>query len=196
MILTMITQSLMGLKRDFWGTFAAWQNKRPLWRFIGCSALFLELFSWAFFQNYLGLKPCELCVYIRFAMIGLFIGAMAGVVNPRILVLKLFAYAASAWWIIQGLIWNYQLHMENIQAASSEFMGICADTSLRFPLGLKLNLWLPSHFQPKGLCGVDSNWAFMGLTMPEWLFFVYGAYVLLITCMAAAWVRDMLKRRG
>ncbi len=73
---------LKELRDDFWGAWGRWQDRRPLWLMGGGIALFLEIFSWAFFQTFLGLLPCELCVYIRFSMLGIFAGAMVGALRP------------------------------------------------------------------------------------------------------------------
>ncbi len=59
-----------------------------------------------------------------------------------------------------------------------------------FPFGLPLDQWLPLHFSPLALCGDNSNlWIFLGLNMSEWLFFVYGVFVIGIALMLTSWLK-------
>ncbi len=176
------------LKQDFWGTLARWQDQRPLWLLGGSIALFMEIFSWAFFQTYLGLNPCELCVYIRFSMVAIFLGAMIGAVNPANIWFKSLGYLVVVWGIVRGLVWNVRLEMENIRSAVPGYFSPCRPGKAEFPFDLPLQHWFPSHFLPLASCGEDSAWSFLGLTMPEWLFFVYVAFILGVGAMLAAWL--------
>ena len=187
-MLKVIKEIIDRLKNDFWGAWADWQDQRPIWILGGGIALFLEIFSWAFFQNYLGLWPCEMCVYIRFSMVVIFLGAMIGALNPRNTFLKLCGYAVVIWGIVRGVIWDITLEIENIKAQDDSWISLCSPSSASYPFGLPLDVWLPSHFLPLASCGEDSNWALFGLNMAEWLFFVYAAFSLGIILMLAGWL--------
>lgn len=175
------------IRSDFWGTMAQWQNQRWLWLGWGAFAIFLEIFSWAFFQTYLRLAPCELCVYIRFSMVAIGLGALLTAINPKVFVLKLAGLAITAYGIVQGLIWNIRLEMENLRDQADHLGSLCSPNSASFPFGLKLDRWLPGHFSPQALCGEDSNWRLFGLNMPEWLFFVYAFFIALWFCLIISW---------
>jgi len=196
-MLQAIQEQRKKLFKDFWGTFARWQDQRAIWLLGGGIALFLEIFSWAFFQKFLRLNPCELCVYIRFSMVGIFIGAMVGAINPRHIVFKLTGYFIVFWWIIQGLIWDVRLEIENIRAADPTWFSLCKPSAAEFPFGLKLDQWFPSHFRPEAICGEDSAWSIFGLNMSEWLFFIYGGFILVVSLMFISWlVRSWRNRKS
>jgi disulfide bond formation protein DsbB len=149
------------LKNDFWGTLGAWQNLRPLWLAGGLAALALEIFSVLFFQKYLRLYPCELCVLIRFSMLAIFIGAMAAAINPRQAALKAIGYLVVIWGIARGIIWDIRLEIEVTRPAGEHT--VCSMAPPQFPFGLPLDQWLPAHFTPMALCGDSSNlWIFLG----------------------------------
>ena len=195
MLLDKIKNSWLELRGDFWGTVARWQDGRPLWLLGGGIALFLEIFSWAFFQKFLGLNPCELCVYIRFSMVGIFLGAMAGAVRPKSVLFKLAGYVIVFWWIIRGLIWDIRLEIENIRAADPNWFSLCKPTATEFPFGLKLDQWFPAHFRPEAICGEDSTWSILGLNMSEWLFFVYGGFIVVVSLMFISWLVQSYRSR-
>ncbi|UQZ90384.1 disulfide bond formation protein B [Deltaproteobacteria bacterium Smac51] len=183
----MILQLWARLKGDFWGTLGGWQNQRPLWLAGGLAALSLEIFSVAFFQKFLKLYPCELCVYIRFSMLAIFMGAMIAFINPRSALMKAAGYIVVIWGIIRGIIWDVALEMENLRAAGEH--SVCSMNAPAFPFGLPLDKLIPSHFMPLALCGEDSKWSLFGLNMAEWLFFVYGVFALGILLMLVSWAK-------
>lgn len=186
-----LSRQLQSLKSDFWGTFAAWQDQRAIW-FLGAGiALFLEIFSWAFFQNYLRLSPCEMCVYIRFSMVAICCGGLIGAITPRSVILKPAGYAVVIWGIARGLGWNIRLEAENIRSADPDYISVCRPASAEYPFGLPLDKWLPGHFRPEAVCGHDSAETFLGLNMAEWLFPVYAAFIIMIGLMLLGWIIRM-----
>ena len=182
------------LRGDFWGTLAAWQDQRPLWLLGGLTALGLEIFSWAWFQNYLGLRPCELCVYIRFSMVAICLGAALAALKPDHPWLKLGGYVISIWGMLRGLRWNIALELDYLKAAENPWSIICSPAEVRYPFDLPLHQWLPGHFEPTAGCGEDA-WSLFGLNMAEWLFLVYGVFLLGITLMLISWLRQAYRRR-
>jgi disulfide bond formation protein DsbB len=146
--------------------------RRLPWLALGGLALGLEIFSKVYFQDYLNLKPCELCVYIRFSMAVVFLGSMVAALSPRRLAPQLLGGLMILWALVQGLIWDIRLEMIYLSQAAQEF-ALCSPSAVRFPLGLPLERWLPSHFAPTAFdCGLD-GWSFLGLNMAEWLLPVY-----------------------
>ena len=183
------------LRNNFMGTFAHWQNHRAIWLTGASVALFLEIFSWAFFQKYLRLSPCEMCVYIRFSMIAICLGGLIGAIKPANPACKLIGYAVVIWGIARGLMWNIRLEMENIRSADPDWVSVCRPTSAEYPFKIPLDKWLPDHFRPAALCGHDSAETFFGLNMAEWLFFVYAAFALMIGLMLFSWLAATLAAR-
>ena len=192
----MIKKYLQALKADFWGTMGHWQDLRPIWLFGGAAALLLEIFSVLYYQNYLGLNPCEMCVYIRFSMLVIFLGAMFAAIKPDSAFFKIVGYTVVIWGLVRGILWDITLEIENLRAQDPDWYSTCSLTSIKYPFGLPLEQWFPSHFMPLTLCGeADNAWSLFGLNMSEWLFFVYGVFSLGIFLMLASWVLRLIKGR-
>lgn len=186
---------LRKLKNDYWGTLADWQDRRPIWFLGGGTALGLEIFSWAYFQNYLGLTPCELCVYIRFSMVVIFLGAMVAAVKPDNVLLKICGYLIVIWGMFKGLRWDIALELDYLKALDDPWSIPCSMATASYPFGLPLDKWLPSHFAPVAMCGED-GWSLFGLNMSEWLFFVYGFYLLGIFNLLLSWPISRLRKNA
>lgn len=185
---------LSNLKKDYWGTLANWQDHRPIWLLGGGSALALEIFSWAYFQNFLGLSPCEMCVYIRFSMAAIFVGAMIAAIKPNKPLFKAIGYAIVIWGMVKGLRWDIALELDYLKALDDPFSVPCSLATASYPFGLPLAQWLPGHFAPAAMCGED-GWSLFGLNMAEWLFFVYGVYLLGIFNLLISWpINRFLKK--
>jgi disulfide bond formation protein DsbB len=157
----------------FWRSGLFDPGRRPAWLGLGGLALGLEIFSYLYFQNHLKLRPCELCVYIRFSMAAVFFGAMVAAINPRRLLWPAAGGLIILWALIQGLAWDIRLL--DIYSTAPGY-DLCSPAALRFPLGLPLDRWLPSHFSPTAPCGVD-GWRLLGLNMAEWLLPVYAFFL-------------------
>ena len=147
-------------------------GRRPAWFLFGGLALGLEIFSYVYFQEILGLRPCELCVYIRFFLLVVFLGALVVAINPG----RLFWSAAGGliifWALVRGMVWNLKLVGIYAQAVEPGY-ALCSLTAPRFPFGLPLDRWLPFLFSPLALCGID-GWRFLGFNMAEWLLPIFG----------------------
>ena len=163
-------------------------GQRPAWLALGGLALGLEIFSYVYFQNYLKLRPCELCVYIRFSMAAVFLGSMVTTLNPRWPLCQTAGGLIIIWALVQGLIWNLRLEEIYSKAATPGYYALCSPSTLRFSWGLPLDRWLPSHFSPTGLCGVD-GWRLLGLNMAEWLMPVYAFFLAAYTTLWWKWAR-------
>jgi len=135
---------------------AAMQDGRFLWILLAIIGLGLEQGAYHIFQKWLYMRPCEQCVYIRFAMFCLVIGGMIGAVNPKILLLKLIGYLVAVYGAVKGI--GYSLTLIKISKAyrSDDPFGVqgCSATPT-FPFNLPLHEWFPSTFLPTEDCGVD-----------------------------------------
>jgi len=157
-----------------WGLFEP--GRRLAWLGLGGLALGLEIFSYVYFQSYLQLRPCELCVYIRFSMVAVALGAAVVALSPRRAACQLLGGLVILWALIQGLVWDLRLADIYLKAADPDYYSLCSPSAVRFPLGLPLERWLPAHFAPTASCGED-GWHFLGLNMAEWLLPVYAFFL-------------------
>lgn len=167
-----------GLKQDFWGTLYRWQNHRPVWLLAAFVALASELAAIGYFQGFLNLAPCEVCVYIRLSMAVIFFGAVLAAVYPRHILFKTVGYLLMGWSVIRGLLWSIDLNA-TIQAVASGHSSTCSATLLAFPFGLPLDTWFPSIFMPMALCGEDT-WRLLGFNMAQYTILIYAVYLLLM----------------
>ncbi|MDR0588818.1 MAG: disulfide bond formation protein B [Burkholderiales bacterium] len=193
---------MSAIKNKLLDTFAAWQDQRTIWILGGVIALSLDIFSYAFFQKGLKLDPCEMCVYIRFSMIVIFIGAMIAAINPRVWVLKIIGYVTVIWAIVKGFLWSVHLEKmfwqsQALAAGADPFAVGVESCSLfpTFPFHLPLDQWMPDVFQPQGICGIDP-WRFLGWNMAEMMFVVYAAFAVLVLLMLAGFIVRLLKSFG
>ncbi|RQW63238.1 disulfide bond formation protein DsbB [Vibrio viridaestus] len=145
---------------------------KTAWRLLFISALAFELCA-LFFQHFMKLEPCVMCIYERVAMWGVAIAALIGMMAPKVSVIRwlgLLAWLATS---IKGttLAWQhvqYQLH-------PSPFF--TCDVFVQFPQWAPLNKWIPWMFEAYGDCS-DIVWTFLTLSMPQWLVVVFSANVL------------------
>ncbi len=139
------------------------------WLLVFGSAVALEILA-LYFQYGMGLDPCVLCVYQRGTVLGIAIGGLIGVVYPQQLFVRAIGYLAIAASAALGLRFALQ-HVAVIGGLSFE-CGFLPD----FPSWLPLHEWLPSVFQPTGMCG-EIDWTLFGLTMPEVMVGIFSAYL-------------------
>jgi disulfide bond formation protein DsbB len=107
-----------------------------------------------------------------------FLGGMIGSVRPSSLIFKLPGLAVSLAGAAAGLRWSMVLESINLSAVMDpDYLPVCSAGRVRFPLGLPLDRWLPGHFAPGGVCGIESQYEFWGLTMPQWLIMICLVYL-------------------
>jgi disulfide bond formation protein DsbB len=184
---------VMRLVNDFWGTLGDWEASRPLWLAGGLSAACFEIFSYLYFQRYLGLRPCEYCVLIRLAMVLLALGGLVGAIYPKSLIAKVPGYIIAIGASVWGLVLSVRLEFIVLESATPGYIPPCSSGQTSFPLGIPLDKMLPGHFHASGTCGVDGLWDFWGFTMTELLIMAYVVYITGLCLMLAAGV---LRRLG
>ena len=62
------------------------------------------------------MRPCQQCVYIRFAFLCMTLGGALAGISPKNIILKLIAYALSFWGAILGIM--YSLKLDKIHKAA------------------------------------------------------------------------------
>ncbi|WP_335922066.1 disulfide bond formation protein B [Shewanella chilikensis] len=187
-------------------TVASWQQQRAFWAVMTGAAVFLLLSAMGYFQIFLEMDPCELCVYIRFSQCCIAIAGLIILINPRNHLLKAVGIALAAYAIIQGMVWSVQLmnihdaaHMvvdESMDffAEAGSAAGSACSLEPRFPLGLPLHEWLPFEFAPTGGCGED-DWALFGMNMAHYCILAYAVFMIGLSAAIIGWVKTLLAEK-
>ncbi len=120
-------------------------------------SLTLLILAHSVFQVWLYMKPCELCVYIRFAFFCIVFGGVIGAVNPKNVTCKVIGYLLAFWGVIEGLVLSLRLDKIHQVARSDYPFGVqgCS-VEPTFAFGLPLDKWAPDWFKPAGDCGFDN----------------------------------------
>lgn len=161
---------------------ARWPKQRWPWVVLTLSALTLFI-SALYFQYVLGYAPCIKCVYQRFAISALVLVGLFGLWTHQFAVGRWLAFAgwavAAAW----GMkIAHDQVVVENIVRSGG--FSSCA-LFAEFPTWLPLDSWIPSVFQPSGVCG-EVAWQFLGYSMPFWMRIIFGIYLAMALLVMAS----------
>ena len=109
-----------------------------------------------FLQNYLMMKPCEQCVYVRFAVCIIAFGAFIAFAFPQKLA-KALSYALCFWGVYLGFKHSFLLNQIHQAFKEGNAFGIrgCSHTP-NFPFKLPFDEFFPSLFKPNGICGLDT----------------------------------------
>lgn len=161
-------------------------HRRLPWAILAVSAIAFEATA-LYFQHGLMLDPCELCIYQRVAMLGIFISAMIGMSAPRFLFARLLGYIG--WGIAASWCLYLALKLSGIQLGFINPVSSCK-ISANFPPWLKLDEWLPMVFKPTGFCG-DIQWQFFGMSIPQWLAIVMALQLLVLIIVIVIEVRSV-----
>ena len=163
--------------------------KRSAWIFLAFTAFALESTA-LYFQYGMGLQPCVLCVYERLAMVGLFIAGFIGALAPSSLIVRIFALIVGLFSAIKGLmisIRHLDLQMNPAPWTQCEFIP-------NFPETLPFHKWLPTVFNPTDSCN-ESQWSLFGITMVQWLVFIFAVYVIVLGLITLSQVKKSRNRR-
>ncbi|NLY03620.1 MAG: protein-disulfide oxidoreductase DsbI [Campylobacter sp.] len=148
------------LKSSFVVTVARWQDQRFLWIFMAVVMICFVLLAQIFFQSYLYMKPCEQCVYIRFAMLVIALGGLISSINPKNLVCKISGYILAFYGAVIGIGYSQKLHKFHKAVHSDDPLAIFGvqgcSLSPSYPFHLPLDKVAPKWFLPTGECGYDA----------------------------------------
>lgn len=152
---------------------AALSGKRTAWLALAMTGIFLEGAA-LYFQYGLELQPCVICIYIRLAVLGLIAAGLIGAIAPSNPVVQLLGFAAWAIAAVQGLMLSRELMA--IQAAGPYSFEISCSFMPKFPMWMPLHEWFPDFLMPTGNC-TDDVWSWLGLSMAQWMQWVFLAYL-------------------
>ena len=147
---------------------------RSAWLTLLVCTISFELCA-LFFEHFMGLKPCVMCIYERVAMAGIIIAAIVGLLAPKNTTLRVTGLAAWGYSAYQGL--HLTIEHVGFQLHPSPFS--TCDLFVNFPQWAPLNHWMPWMFEAYGECS-KIVWHFLGLTMPQCLEIIFT--VNLIAC--------------
>lgn len=171
-----------------------------------CAALLLILSAILYFQTFLSMDPCELCVYIRFSQCCIVISGLIILIDPKNNILKFLGLLLAWYAVVQGMIWSVDLmhihnaaHMEvdiemDFFAAAGDAAGAACSTEPRFPLNLPLHEWLPFEFLPTGGCGED-DWALFGLNMAHYCIIAYSIFIVCLFPLTIGWFASLKNKK-
>lgn len=151
------------------------------WLLLAISALSFELVA-LFFQYFMGLEPCIMCVYQRLAMFSIFLAGIIGYLLTQNIYARLIAF--SLWGV--GAIWGLLIAQEHVEMQNATFsLFFNCEIIPNFPSWAPLHEWLPFLFEATGDCG-DIKWQFLNYSMPQWMIFIYAIYSVLFTlCLSS-----------
>ncbi len=156
-------------------------ESRPAWLLLALTALGLELTA-LYFQYYMHLQPCVLCVYERSSMALLIIAGILGFINPTLFLLRLSGYLLWA----GGVGWGMFLSIKHSAIQMGLITGPASCTFMaNFPSWLQLDQWFPWVFNPTGYCE-DIQWQFLGMSMPQTMILINAIYLVVLIMVVAA----------
>lgn len=161
---------------------STWSLQRWSWlslAFISAALLVTALY----FQYGMDLAPCIMCVYQRAAIAGICAASLVGAYGRNIAVVRWIAilgWIAAAGWGLK--IAHDQVLIEQIVASGG--FSTCPIFA-EFPSWLLLDKWLPSVFNPTGMCG-EVVWTFLGYSMAFWMRVIFGLILLVALLVTAS----------
>ncbi|MDR0807461.1 MAG: disulfide bond formation protein DsbB [Enterobacteriaceae bacterium] len=153
---------------------------RGAWLLLALSVIVFELVA-LYFQHFMMLKPCVLCIYERCALFGILAAALIGMISPYTAILRYLAILVWLYSAIEGtlLTWKHTMLQLHPSPATS------CDIFVNFPSWLPLDKWLPSVFVASGDCS-EKQWSFLSLEMPQWLLAIFAVYLLIVFLVVIA----------
>ena len=143
--------------KDYWLGLSSY---RWPWILIAALSAGLVLLAHNVFQVWLYMKPCEQCVYIRFAFVVMALGALVALINPKALAAKAVGYALGIYGAAYGVMCSLKLQAIHHAIHSDDPMAVFGmqgcSMEPHYPLGLPLEKWAPDWFLPTGDCGYDN----------------------------------------
>lgn len=156
-------------KADPLGTIGSWQAMRWPWIVIAALSCALVLVAHNVFQVWLYMKPCEQCVYIRYAFLVMALGALFPIIAPKLLWTRLIGYAMGAYGSFYGILCSLKLmnihHAVHSDDPDALFGMQGCSTEPHYHFGLPLEKWAPDWFLPTGDCGYDNSDVPMGVEL-------------------------------
>lgn len=146
-----------------------------IWVLLWLSTVFF-LASSIYFQHYLNLEPCVLCIYERTTVIALFIVTLLLVFSARIGLIRVVLLLALIIISIKGL----SLSVEHINFQQNPMPWQQCPIAVEFPKFMPLDQYIPSLFKATGDCS-EITWSLWGFSMPQFLKAIFIGYLVVFT---------------
>ena len=129
---------------------------RKLWLYNGFFTLFCVAVAHFILQNYLYMRPCVQCVYIRYYMIISGFASILILIFYRQIWIFMAGFLLFIYGIICGILEALKLNAIHKAILSSNPFGVkgCLDKPI-FELNIAWDKILPSIFKATGQCGLD-----------------------------------------
>jgi disulfide bond formation protein DsbB len=156
---------------------AVFSQSRLAWLILMLTAVGLEA-SALYFQYVMLLDPCVMCIYIRVAVLGVFIAGLCGLLAPKVWIVRFIGMLA---WGVSA-VWGFKLSFElnDMQVNPSPF-STCSFYP-EFPSWMPLDTWLPSVFLPTGMCS-EIPWTMFSVSMAQWMMLGFAVYAVALLVM-------------
>ena len=155
--------------KSVFGRVGLWEQQRWPWIVIAILSASLVLIAHNVFQVWLYMKPCEQCVYIRFAFLCMTFGCLFPIVFPKSLACRIISYVCGVYGCIYGIMCSLKLdsihraiHSDDLDAMFG--MQGCS-LEPHYPFGLPIGKCAPYWFLPTGDCGYDNSDVPMGTVL-------------------------------
>ncbi len=141
--------------------------------FLGC-AVAMATALW-YFQHYLGLAPCPLCVVQRLIFIALgTIFLIATLHNSQGKMRLVYSFLASVTALAGASVSAWHVYLQNLPPDQVPECGPGLDYMMEV---MPLNQVLAKIFTGSGECS-EVLWSFLGLSIPAWTFVAFSGFVL------------------
>lgn len=131
--------------------------------FILCASMMLT--AWLYFQLYLGLAPCPLCMTQRGAVVLIGLAALISWLhNPGSTGIRIYAMLGIIFGVVGAIVAGRHTWLQSLPEALKPDCGPSLEYMFQvFPFGEALRIL----FQGDGNCA-DVQWSLLGLTIPGW----------------------------
>ena len=131
-------------------------SSKRLWIYIGIFMFFCVSIAHFIFQNYLYMRPCVQCIYIRYYMIIAGFGAIFAAIFYKQIICFILGILVFSYGGVWGIIESFKLNTIHNAITNANPFGIkgCLDRPI-FELKIAWDEILPSLFKATGDCGMD-----------------------------------------
>ena len=139
-------------------------------------SLFLIILAVFYFQDYLGLEPCYLCITQRVFVIAIgVICALAAIHNPSLCGQRIYAALSTIAAIAGGYFSSKQLWLQSLPEDQVPACGVPVDYLFdAFSLSEAVSMLLRGD----GNCA-EVQWQLIGLSMPAWVLIAFIGFAIL-----------------
>lgn len=143
------------------------------WYLLIFSVIVFQLIA-LYFQHYLHLPPCTLCIYQRLALFAILFMGIIGFIGSKKTVIRNIA-------IIGWILGAYKGFEYAYLQARLQFEPSATDTcslNVHYPFFLRLDEWLPYIFKDAGEPCSKKIWTFLTIEMSQWMIIIFGCYMI------------------